>query len=92
MTTPHLKRQFPDTRLRRMRAAAFSRNLMAETKLSAHDLIYPVFLTEGESYREAIASMPGVYRMSLDVLLVEAKECLALGIPALALFLSLIHI
>lgn len=91
MTTPHLKRQFPETRLRRMRSSSFSRNLMAETQLTAADLIYPVFITEGKNNREAIASMPGIFRMSIDVLLQEAKELIELGIPAIAIFPVISH-
>lgn len=77
---------FPATRMRRMRRDAFSRNLMRENHLTAHDFIYPVFVIDGENQREAIASMPGVERMSIDLLIKEAKECHALGIPAMALF------
>ena len=77
---------FPASRLRRMRRDPFSRRLMRENRLSSDDLIYPVFITEGEGQREAVASMPGVERVSIDLLLEEAGECLALGIPALVLF------
>jgi porphobilinogen synthase len=77
---------FPDTRLRRMRRDAFSRRLMRETRLSSDDLIWPVFVREGEGVREPVASMPGVTRMSIDVLIEAAREAQALGIPALALF------
>ncbi|SKA22359.1 porphobilinogen synthase [Oceanospirillum multiglobuliferum] len=80
------QRQFPATRMRRMRADDFSRRLMRENTLSVDDLIYPVFILEGENRRESIPSMPGVERMSLDLLLKEAKELVALGIPAIALF------
>ncbi|OPX54513.1 delta-aminolevulinic acid dehydratase [Oceanospirillum multiglobuliferum] len=72
--------------MRRMRADDFSRRLMRENTLSVDDLIYPVFILEGENRRESIPSMPGVERMSLDLLLKEAKELVALGIPAIALF------
>ena len=72
--------------MRRMRADDFSRRLMRENQLSVDDLIYPVFVLDGEDRREAVASMPGVERMSLDLLLKEAKELVALGIPAIALF------
>lgn len=78
--------KFPATRPRRMRKDAFSRRLMRENVLTANDLIYPVFVLEGESRTEAVASMPGVQRQSIDVLLQTAAECMALGIPALALF------
>ena len=77
---------FPWTRMRRMRQADFSRRLMAEHKLSVDDLIYPVFVLEGEQQREAIASMPGIERLSIDLLVEEAKQLAALGIPAIALF------
>ncbi len=77
---------YPATRPRRMRRDAFSRRLMREHRLSADDLIYPVFVREGEGLREPVASMPGVERLSLDALLHEAEACLKLGIPALALF------
>jgi porphobilinogen synthase len=78
--------KYPFTRLRRMRRDDFSRRLMRENVLTANDLIYPVFVLEGENRVEEVASMPGVQRQSLDVLLKTAAECLALGIPALALF------
>ncbi len=80
------QRLFPATRMRRMRADDFSRRLMRESRLSVDDLIYPVFVLDGENRREAVASMPGVERLSLDLLLKEAKELVALGIPAIALF------
>jgi len=80
------QRSFPTTRMRRMRVDDFSRRLMRENKLSVDDLIYPVFVLDGENRREAVASMPGVERLSLDLLLKEAKELVALGIPAIALF------
>ena len=69
-----------------MRRDNFSRRLMCEHVLTTNDLIYPVFVLEGEGRREAVASMPGVDRLSIDLLLPVAEECLALGIPALALF------
>lgn len=77
---------FPNTRLRRMRAQSFSRALMAENSLSPADLIWPVFVIEGENVREAVPSMPGVERLSIDQLLLEAAECVELGIPAIVLF------
>ena len=77
---------FPATRMRRMRRDTFSRNLMRENALSAHDFIYPVFVIEGENQREPVESMPGVERKSIDLLVQEAKECHALGIPAMAIF------
>ena len=79
-------RQFPATRLRRMRHDDFSRRLMRETILTAADLILPVFVLDGRNRREAIASMPGVERLSLDLLYETAEEAVKLGIPALALF------
>jgi len=86
MTLLTSSRQFPKTRLRRSRATAFSRRLLAETRLSVDDLIYPMFVQEGKNQRQAIASMPGIERLSLDILLKEAEELVALGIPAIALF------
>jgi len=77
---------YPNTRLRRMRRDAFSRALMRETDLAPSDLILPVFVREGERTREAVPSMPGVDRLSIDELLRVAGEAHALGIPALALF------
>lgn len=79
-------RSFPQTRMRRMRRDAFSRNLMREHTLSAHDLIYPVFVTEGEKLRTTIPSMPNQFRLSLDELLRVAERAAQLEIPALALF------
>ena len=77
---------FPSTRMRRMRYNNFSRRLMRENRLSVDDLIYPMFVTEGDHQREPIASMPGVERYSLDLLLEQAEEIKTLGIPAIALF------
>jgi len=77
---------FPATRMRRMRRDDFSRRLMREHTLTANDLIYPVFVLDGQKARESVASMPGVERLSLDLLLPVAEECVQLGIPALALF------
>lgn len=77
---------FPQTRMRRMRRDAFSRNLMREHTLTAHDLIYPVFVTEGEKLRTPIPSMPNQFRLSLDELLRVAEQAVTLDIPALALF------
>ena len=74
------------TRQRRMRASEFSRRLMRETSLTVDDLIYPVFVIDGQNQRQSIDSMPGVERLSIDLLLKEAKEIYELGIPALALF------
>ncbi len=78
--------QFPARRMRRMRRDDFSRRLMSENQLTVNDLIYPVFVLEGENQREAIASMPGVERKSIDLLLEEAQELVDLGIPAIAIF------
>jgi porphobilinogen synthase len=78
--------KFPQSRMRRMRRDDFSRRLMRENVLTVNDLIWPVFVLEGENQREAISSMPGVERLSIDLLLQEAAQAAALGIPALALF------
>lgn len=77
---------FPQTRMRRMRYNDFSRRLMRENRLSVDDLIYPMFVTEGSNQRQTISSMPGVERLSLDLLLEEAHRLHELGIPAIALF------
>ncbi|HEX5285571.1 MAG TPA: porphobilinogen synthase [Polaromonas sp.] len=77
---------FPMGRPRRLRRDSFTRNLVREHALTAHDLIYPVFVTDGTKQRMAIASMPGVERLSLDLLLPVAEECVKLGIPVMALF------
>nr|WP_163500998.1 porphobilinogen synthase [Halomonas socia] len=79
-------RQFPTARMRRMRKDDFSRRMMRESTLTAADLIWPVFVLEGSGRREAVPSMPGVERLSLDLLVEEAREAFELGIPALALF------
>ncbi|GAB2190445.1 porphobilinogen synthase [Sessilibacter sp. MAH1] len=79
-------RSFPSTRMRRLRAQDFSRRLARENQLSVDDLIYPIFVTEGENNREAVPSMPGVERLSLDLLLVEAAQWVELGIPMVAIF------
>ena len=83
---PYSNINFPFTRMRRMRCDDFSRRLIRENKLSADDLIYPMFVTEGLNLRESISSMPGIERYSLDLLLAEAQEVYDLGIPAIALF------
>jgi len=72
--------------MRRMRRDDFSRRLMRESRLSADDLIYPVFILEGEGQRQPVTSMPGVERLSIDLLVEEAASIEALGIPAMALF------
>ncbi len=87
MTTPHLiLADYPANRPRRLRHDEFSRRLVREHSLSVDDLIYPVFVTEGKKVKQAIASMPGVVRYSLDTLLPVAEECVKLGIPIMALF------
>ncbi|OOY39291.1 delta-aminolevulinic acid dehydratase, partial [Solemya velum gill symbiont] len=86
MSWQQVSRQFPATRMRRMRRDDFSRRLMRETTFTPDDLIYPVFVLEGSNQREAVASMPGVDRLSIDLLLEEAKLLHSLGVPAMALF------
>ena len=77
---------FPASRPRRLRRDEFTRNLVREHQLTAHDFIYPVFVTDGKNQREAVKSMPGVERVTLDLLLPVAEECVKLGIPVMALF------
>jgi porphobilinogen synthase len=77
---------FPAIRKRRLRSSAFSRVLVRESVLTVYDLIYPVFVVEGQGKRQAVLSMPGVERLSNDLLVEEAGELAALGIPAIALF------
>ncbi|WP_370652599.1 porphobilinogen synthase [Polynucleobacter sp.] len=77
---------FPAHRPRRMRRDDWSRRLMQENQVSASDLIYPVFLLEGKNQSQAVSSMPGVNRVSLDLLFNVAEECVSLGIPVMALF------
>lgn len=77
---------YPFTRMRRMRRDDFSRRLMRETTLTPADFIYPVFVLEGQGEREPVESMPGVERMSIDLIVQEAKQVHALGVPAMALF------
>ncbi|MBP4133457.1 porphobilinogen synthase [Gallibacterium anatis] len=84
--TQQIFSQFPERRMRRMRKQDFSRRLMAENKLSVDDLIYPVFVIEGENQREAVPSMPGVERLTIDQLLIEAGELVKYGVPMIALF------
>jgi len=74
------------TRKRRMRKDDFSRRLMRENRLSCDDLIYPMFVIEGDNQRESVESMPGVDRVTIDLLIEEAQQCQQLGIPAIALF------
>jgi porphobilinogen synthase len=78
--------QFPHIRMRRMRKDAFSRAMMRENVLTSSDLIYPVFILDGKNQQEKVASMPGVERLSIDLLLAVAEDCVALGIPVIALF------
>jgi porphobilinogen synthase len=78
--------QFPAMRMRRMRRDEFSRRLMREHHLRTDDLIYPVFVLDGRNRREDVGSMPGVQRMSVDLLLPVAEQCVAAGIPVMALF------
>ena len=77
---------YPTHRLRRLRRDAFSRNMVRETSLSAANLIWPVFVIEGEKRTQAIPSMPGVERVSIDLLVERAREAAALGVAAIALF------
>ena len=86
MSTNTAYRIFPATRLRRNRRDDFSRRLVRENQLSVDDLIYPVFVLDGSNRREAVPSMPGIERLSIDLLLKEAELWVELGIPALALF------
>jgi porphobilinogen synthase len=77
---------YPHGRPRRLRRDEFTRNLVREHLVTPHDLIYPVFVLDGQKQRQSVASMPGVERVSLDLLLGVAEECMKLGVPALALF------
>ena len=84
--TQYLNTSFPTRRMRRLRKHDFSRRLVAESQLTAGDLIYPVFVIEGENQRVNIPSMPGVERLTIDQLLIEAGELVKYGVPAIALF------
>jgi porphobilinogen synthase len=86
MHNKYSRSHFPATRMRRMRRDEFSRRLMRETLLTPADFIYPVFVLEGKAQREAIPSMPDIERLSIDLLVEEAKAIHAMGIPAMALF------
>ena len=86
MTMHFLSRDFPHTRLRRLRTQEFTRKLVQENHLSPHDLIYPLFICEGKNIRQPIGKMPGIDRMSLDMLLKELDIIIKLNIPAIALF------
>ncbi len=81
--------KFPSVRMRRMRHDDFSRRLMRESRLGVDDLIYPVFVIDGENKRYQVPTMPGVERLSIDLLLKSAEECVKLGIPVMALFPSI---
>ena len=83
---PVVPGNFPFSRMRRMRKDDFSRRLMRENVLTTNDLIFPVFVLEGENQRQEIPSMPGVERLSIDLLVKQAQEAFDLGIPAMALF------
>jgi len=78
--------KFPSVRMRRMRRDEFSRRLMRETRLSTDDLIQPVFVVEGKNRSEPVASMPGISRVTVDLLLKQAERLMKLGVPAVALF------
>lgn len=82
----HSGRTFPATRMRRTRASQFIRRMVRETRLSVDQLIYPVFVLPGRGQREPVLSMPGIERLSVDLLLTEAEQLIELGIPAIALF------
>ena len=86
MTFQHTRGAFPNTRMRRLRANTFTRDLVRENSLTVKDLIYPMFVLEGKNQREKINSMPGIERLSVDLLVKEAKLLHKLGIPAVALF------
>lgn len=81
-----MNRRFPSSRLRRTRAAVFARNLVRETELTSRDLILPLFVCEGENCQEAVPSMPGVSRLSIDLIVKRCRLAYELGIPAVALF------
>jgi porphobilinogen synthase len=78
--------QFPERRMRRLRRTAFLRDMVRESTLTANDFIYPIFIVDGSGVRQAVSSMPGIERMSIDLLMAVADEAVALGIPAIALF------
>lgn len=84
--TQYLNTAFPQRRMRRLRKHNFSRRLVAENQLTTNDLIYPVFVIEGENHREAVPSMPGVERLTIDQLLIEAGLLVKYGVPMIALF------
>ncbi|HEV8645972.1 MAG TPA: porphobilinogen synthase [Burkholderiales bacterium] len=82
----HVLGKFPVRRMRRLRRDDFSRRMVREHRLSADDFIYPVFVIDGQNRREAVPSMPGVERLTVDALLRQAERCVELGVPAIALF------
>ena len=84
--TQYLNTSFPQRRMRRLRKHDFSRRLVAENQLTTNDLIYPVFVIEGKNHREAVPSMPGVERLTIDQLLIEAGLLVKYGVPMIALF------
>ncbi len=84
--TQYLNTSFPQRRMRRLRKHDFSRRLVAESQLTANDLIYPVFVIEGENHRETVPSMPGVERLTIDQLIIEAGLLVKYGVPMIALF------
>lgn len=86
MSRQSVNRHFSATRMRRMRRDDFSRRMMRENLLTPDDLIYPVFVLEGKGEREPVASMPGIERLSIDLLVEEARAVCSLGIPAMAIF------
>ena len=81
-----INRKFPETRMRRLRRTDWSRRLVRETALSVDDLIWPLFVIDGENTREPVASMPDVERLSVDLAVEAAREAADLGIPVIALF------
>ena len=82
----HVLGKFPVRRMRRLRRDDFSRRMVREHRLSADDFIYPVFVIDGQNRSEAVPSMPGVERLTVDALLKQAEHCVELGVPAIALF------
>ena len=78
--------KFPFTRMRLMRQHQFTRSMMSENRLSASDLIYPMFILEGKNRTESIPSLPGIERMSIDLVIKEAEVLVELGVPAIAIF------
>ena len=78
--------RYPKTRLRRLRADRFSRELVSENRLHVSDLIYPIFVSEGSKHRQSVHSMPGIERLSIDELVNEAEQLYKLGVPSIAIF------